>query len=556
MHPPEASRPNARTARGRITHCFGIAVLSTALGCTAAPRPKATEVLGPFAGFDAALHPDNVQPHRIAFYGTDLGWSYEHGGEIHFLFGDTHGAEKGGGISPTHDDSFGTIDLAEWPDPMRITAANLPRLKLGQDPGSSQAWAIDPGHPMEGLKTPVGGFSNGAREFGLFLTAKPQGCRVDADCSNGLTCDAGLGFLGERPERREGLTLPCSDTVQGCNADTLFDATGAPIQPSGLCSDRTSSIWADTAFGRVGAYGIRHLAGLRSTTDPRLYTDTRDWLTNKFTNVALRTVSDFVPEMGSGRAKQDYRSAGAAGEHRRVFLWGRPGFIGVNAKGSTLALYFAYVDMPGGPGFSWDVHFYTGTGADGVPSFSSEEREAAPVDLDASQAGVQPQEVHDIVQHMSIVWIEHLKKWVMFYGGGISKFPIPQWAPNCGVLEIFVRTDCSNVVVGNGAIRMRTADDPWGPWTRPQDLIVGGDPDERPLAGQYAPGGALHHPACTGDKCQAPSAQLQKGDYGWLYGANIIEEWIRPAGKGVDVIWNASTWDPYRVVLLRTRINP
>jgi hypothetical protein len=49
---------------------------------------------------------------------------------------------------------------------------------------------------------------------------------------------------------------------------------------------------------------------------------------------------------------------------------------------------------------------------------------------------------------------------------------------------------------------------------------------------------------------------MLKGDYGWLYGANIIEEWIRPAGEDVDVIWIASTWDPYRVILLRTRIKP
>jgi hypothetical protein len=27
------------------------------------------------------------------------------------------------------------------------------------------------------------------------------------------------------------------------------------------------------------------------------------------------------------------------------------------------------------------------------------------------------------------------------------------------------------------------------------------------------------------------------------------------AGDGVDVIWNASTWDPYRVILLRTHIS-
>jgi hypothetical protein len=46
----------------------------------------------------------------------------------------------------------------------------------------------------------------------------------------------------------------------------------------------------------------------------------------------------------------------------------------------------------------------------------------------------------------------------------------------------------------------------------------------------------------------------QAGEVGFFYSANIIEEWIRPAGDGVDIIWNASTWDPYRVVLLRTHI--
>jgi hypothetical protein len=49
---------------------------------------------------------------------------------------------------------------------------------------------------------------------------------------------------------------------------------------------------------------------------------------------------------------------------------------------------------------------------------------------------------------------------------------------------------------------------------------------------------------------------MQDEGYGWFYGANIIEEWITPAGDGVDILWNASTWDPYRVILLRTRIQP
>ncbi len=45
-------------------------------------------------------------------------------------------------------------------------------------------------------------------------------------------------------------------------------------------------------------------------------------------------------------------------------------------------------------------------------------------------------------------------------------------------------------------------------------------------------------------------------DYGWLYAANIIEQWVRPASDGVDVIWNASTSNPYRVILLKTGTSP
>jgi prepilin-type processing-associated H-X9-DG protein len=529
----------------------GVAAVSIAV---AEPAPQATEVLGPFVGFDAPLHPANLTPHPIGYEGTDLGWSYEHGGRIQFLFGDTHVGDKGAPVDPVHDDTFGSIDLAEWPDPTRIARGNVPALRLGQNLGTTQATPIDPGQPMEGLKTPLAGFSNGTREFGIFITGKPLACRADAECGKEFTCDKSVGFIGVPPDKLAGLTLPCSDNAPGCTRDTQLDPAGAPVPETGLCTDRTSSIWADTDFGRVGAYAIRNLIGVRSLTEPGRYTDTREWATNKFTNVATRTVADFVPERGAGRATQDYRNQ--TGKNRRVFFWGRPGFVGVNAKGSTLGLYFAYVDLPSGPGFSWDVHYYVGTGADGAPRFSRAESEAVALDLDASRDAVQPAEMHDLVQQMSIVWIEPLAKWVMFYGGGISETPIPQLLPTCGVLEVFARGECKNVVVGNGAIRMRTADDPWGPWSPPTDVIVGGDADQRPLADQYAPGGVLHHPACAGERCQPPSVYMLKGDYGWLYGANIIEEWTRPAGKGVDVIWNASTWDPYRVILLRTRINP
>jgi hypothetical protein len=516
-----------------------------------------TTILGPFTGFNATLHADNTRPAPIEYYGTDLGWSYSQDGEIHFLFGDTHKNDKGEGITPTHDDSFGTIELADWPDPSLIARGNVPPIRMGQVPGTTQVMPIDTGQPMEGLKTPTGGFSNGTREFGMFITGKPRACSVDADCPVGLTCDGELGYFGAPPDTLPGLTLPCAENWPGCSADTRAPGGGAAAAPgNGLCVDHGSSMYADSEFGRVVTTAMTLLVGIRDERDPGKYEDIRTWLTNRFLNTASRPVADFVPERGPGRRNQDYRNIPGTGGNQRVLLWGRPWFNGVNAKGQTAAMYFAYADMPVGAGFEWKVRYYTGSAPDGRPLFGDNEQDATPVDLDSSQPGIQSKEIHDWVQHMSIVWIEQLGKWVMFYGGAISNAPKEAVGlPACGVGEVFARTECRNVVIGNGALRMRTADDPWGPWSPPQDLIVGGDPDRLPPTDQYGPGGVFYHPACTGEGCEKRSLQFPEDDYGWFYGANIIEEWARPAGNGVDVIWNASTWDPYRVILMRTRIN-
>jgi hypothetical protein len=520
-----------------------------------APTPGQTAILGPFTGFDAPLHPDNTKPAPIEYYGTDLGWSYAHDGLIHFIFGDTHKNEKGEGITELHDDSFGTIALADWPDPARIGPANVPRIWMGQVPGTTQLMGIDTGRPMRGLKTPNGAFSNGAREFGTFITGKPVACQADAQCPAGLGCDAGLGYFGSPPQDEAGLTLGCAENWPGCNPHTLENADGTPIPDSGLCVDRGSSMYTDSEYGRVVTVAMQLLVGIRNESDPRKYEDIRSWITNRFINTAFRPAADFVPERGAGRSNQDYRNIPGAGANQRVFMWGRPWFNGVNAKNQNAAMYFAYADMPAGPGFEWKVNYYTGSAADGTPRFSANEMDAAPVDLDSTQPGVQPREIHDWIQHMSIVWIEELGKWVMFYGGGISQVPNERFGmPACGIAEVFARTECPHVQIGNGALRMRSADDPWGPWTPPQDLIIGGHPDARPLEGQYAAGGVFYHPECRGENCQARSLQFPEYDYGWFYGANIIEEWTRPVDDGVDVIWLASTWDPYRVIMLRTNI--
>ena len=524
------------------------------------PSAGATTVLGPFTGVEAELHPANKSPLPIKYYGTDLGWSYEHRGQLQFLFGDTAATEKGELIEASsksvYDDGFGTIDLKEWPDPARITPQNIPLIRLGQNPGTTEMSAINPGHALEQFKTPLGGFSNGRDEFGLFFASKPQACRVNGDCSSGFVCDAGLGYIGERSDVDKGTTVGCVDGSQSCNGDTMFDASGKPVSGSGFCTDPSSTAWADTEVGRISGMTVKNLVGIRSTEDPRRYTTIREWITNRFANVTPRTVADFVPARGSGRDRQDYRVASGSGGNQRVFLWGRPGFVGVARRGRPLGLYFAYADMPASGDSRFELSYYAGTGADGVPQFSRNERDAAAADLDSSRAGIQADETIDVVDQMTLSWVEPLEKWVMLYGGGMIKLPTPI-TPQCGVLEFFARSECKDVVLGNGAIRMRTADDPWGPWSPPQDVLVGGDPEKSPPEHQYGPGGMLRHPDCAGQHC-APHTNwegVNPREYGFLYGVNIIEQWTRPAGNGVDIIWNASTWDPYRVILLRTRID-
>ncbi|HZF26735.1 MAG TPA: hypothetical protein VEZ88_10785 [Steroidobacteraceae bacterium] len=512
------------------------AILLLCVSCPATPQTVDTTLyLGPFTGNGAQLHPDNIAPNRIEYYGTDLGFSYQHGTQLQFLFGDSWATEKYAPIEAStgsrFDDGFGSVDLREWADPSRITPNHIPLIKLGQNPGTTEMSAINPGHAMDLGKTPMAGFSSGSREFGIFNITKPRGCTKDADCSDGLTCDTKLGYLGAKYTDEANLTLACRDGTPGCVPDTMTDAAGKSVPGSGFCADQTSVLRGERVSNLLSAVGLKVRIGLRNPDQPKMYGDTHDWLTNKFMNVTARTVK---------------------GE-QRVLLWGRPGFVGVAADARSLGLYFAYVDMPGGAGYKWEPQYYAGS-VSGTPKFSANQQDAVPLDLDSTRDGVQDEETIDVVNQMSVAWVEPLKKWVMFYGGGLSNLPTAA-LPACGVLQVFAGSECTAVVLGNGAVHMRSADQPWGAWTPPQDVIVGGDPASGPH-GQYGPGGALRHPACTEPTC-APHSDMfayNAREYGFFYSANIVAEWIRPAGDGVDVIWNASTWDPYRVVLLRTHI--
>jgi hypothetical protein len=59
-------------------------------------------------------------------------------------------------------------------------------------------------------------------------------------------------------------------------------------------------------------------------------------------------------------------------------------------------------------------------------------------------------------------------------------------------------------------------------------------------------------------------SDLSGNKIGRLYGANVIDEWTRDRTaeaeglarneRVVDIYWNASTWNPYQVVLFETEL--
>jgi hypothetical protein len=390
---------------------------------------------------------------------------------------------------------------------------------------------------MGTFKAPVAGFSNGSNgAFALFNRTLVTPCSGGAtpSCATGLTCDTGMGTC----------TGVMGDDAVAC----VLGTTRCICLPAagGMCQDRSSSVYDTSEDGRVQSVALTVEVGNADLTQPTRYY-TRAWATNKFYNPAAVTVTDFEPSRVQGNG-DDYRvAAGVDPAREKVFVWGRPGYVGAGGKGRDVELYFAYVDMPAYDGsghFAWVPHYFTGV-VSGVPQFSDDQ--SAAVALDLADGSADPSEPFDIVNQMSISWVEPLKQWVMFYGGDLP--PV--------VITYFLGAGAGDAVRDpDGAIHARFAAHPWGPWSRPVSVLKGGDPSiSPPLAGsQYGSGGILYHPGCTSD-CAPTEPMPGANDLGRLYAPLVVDAWTEARGpNAADIYWNVSTWNPYEIVLMKSRV--
>jgi hypothetical protein len=518
-----------------------------------------TQTLAPLAGPQSTPAAGQA---GIGFFGTDLGYTVKHNGALRILFGDTQANSLTFPIGVGADDAQGTISLSSFPNGAAVDAyvaahpapAGKPSWQAAAPPVVFRTNLLGFTAPMSVLRdgallemgvfrAPTAAFSNASdAAFAIFDRNVPTECSggLFPSCSDGMTCDRGMGscfgFTGEDD-------VPCVLGTTRCLC--------LPVVGGGMCQDRTSPMYNTSEDGRTMSIALRtEVANASQLIDEVYYS--QSWFTNKFVNPSVRTVNDFDPARANGSGN-DYRPADgvAPTTNEKVLIWGRPNFVGMNASSMSSKLFFAYADMPHFDvtgHFRWAPQYFAGMNANNTPRFSPRQQDAVALDLSAQ--GDKSREKYDIVNQMSVSFVPALDKWVMLYGGDLP----------ADVLQFLAGPNFSRVVRdGQGAIHARFAARPWGPWSAPVDVLAGGDPSvSPPVAGtQYAPGGILFHPGCSGSQCVPSDPAAPANTFGRLYGANVIDAWTtaRPNG-GADLYWNVSTWNPYQVVLMKTRLLP
>ena len=508
------------------------------------PQLFPPELVGPLVGPEAMPIPG------LKLFGTDLGSTFVHRGRHTILFGDTmpYATFYCDNHAPMRDDSLATLPLSPPSGVPPLDFVTLP-----SDPSQYATLTLNRGGTVlpTGLgSTPATGFSDGQRAFAMIGHLELTLCQRNGtsppvcDSEAGLTCvhDAGtcMPLVGNHP------TL-CNVAGQGC-------APGQQCMASeeGYCADLTSSQYDGTQSSLPFTLAHNVELSLQHEDDPAVFDSVYTFATTKFGGVVARTVS----RLSDQRRDDDFSPGTGA-----LLMWGRPGFSGEHGRQSQLYLLKHTLPLPvrsdGSVAFA--PQFFAGVDPEtGEPRWSDAQRDAVAIAMDGKRNG-SPSEPVILVNQFTMSWLgPPVNKWMMIYGGDVPD-------------NLLIDPNAANAQGTRGPLRVRFADWPWGPFSPAQIYLSPGSPGDR--GDPYGPGGFLYHTACLDQPdapcartdpvrpvdsllpgCPTPAVQL---DIGRLYGVNIIDAYTQPSPEGgLVVTWNVSTWNPYGVVLMRSRIAP
>lgn len=515
----------AREARGARRRGSLRAALPIALAVLLAPSAEAggleatTTRVGLFAGLEEGA------PRTPKIAGTDLGHVTRFGPLRVVLFGDTF-RNLAGDENPGANDAVGVF--------LGGDADTVPEVHFSH-------WAdLGPDLDMGGARTPTGAAQFGGWQpwYAMFLRGGVFAkCSSDADC-HGLVCDESMGLVDT--------VVP--DVRSPCWRDAQTPCPPVDGDPSrGLCRDPTSSLADYEAapeelhFDPVDgeprtAQGKNLSVAMPLEFGPYSFGgryQTVEFVTNKLLNSTMRSTRSF----------RDYRPPrGFFGRGwSALWIWGRPGFWS-NEEPSEhspvrdaespiyLALTFEWLlPDPARDDRLAPLFYYAGKGR-----FSRDQSDAVPLPAEGGWED-------GVMQQQSVTYVEGLRKWVMLYGGGMPRL----WdALFGGELAASLRAGPGNDLANvRGAIKMRTADHPWGPWSEPTEVL---HPADAAICD-------VLHRGCSSTPQNSPWFPNRGAD-GVVYSASLVRDWTEwdPRERTLTLGWLVSTFNPYKVHQMKT----
>lgn len=156
--------------------------------------------------------------------------------------------------------------------------------------------------------------------------------------------------------------------------------------------------------------------------------------------------------------------------------------------------------------------YFSGLNATGAPTWSERESDAVPIVKNGT------------LGDLSVTWCKDLGLWLMTYD---------RRAPTKGIAFSYSRA-------------------PWGPWSEPQ--LIFNDVRDGAL------GKFIHDPRLKpDDNLEGPVIGEGKADpaalKGGAYAPYVVERWTEVQGKELDLYYVLSTWNPYVVVLMKSRLH-
>lgn len=150
--------------------------------------------------------------------------------------------------------------------------------------------------------------------------------------------------------------------------------------------------------------------------------------------------------------------------------------------------------------------FFSGVDENGDPVWETSESKAKPL-FDLPE---------DCIGEFSVSYNQYINKWILLY--------------NCG---------------NPRGINLRTADKPWGPWTKSQILFE-----------PWEDGGYCNyiHVNWEYDNCDNTHDPGRENKWGGEYGPYQFEHMAQDNGNSTTIYFTLSTWNPYTVVLMKSTL--